>query len=86
MPEFKERAAEKQKRKMEELEPYIEKAFARKQKMRELADDEIPNVVALGRMIIQPATPADQAAARRFSEVSSVPLEDPLKKKNTAAQ
>ncbi len=48
--------------------------------MKELADDEIPNVLALGRMITQPPTPAEQAAARRFSETSSVPLEDPLKK------
>jgi hypothetical protein len=69
---------------MEELAPYIEKAFARKQKMRDLADDEIPNVVALGRMITQPIAQTDEEAARRFSQVSAVPLEDPLKAKPAA--
>jgi alkanesulfonate monooxygenase SsuD/methylene tetrahydromethanopterin reductase-like flavin-dependent oxidoreductase (luciferase family) len=83
MPEFKDRAAEKQKRKAEELAPYIEKAFTRKQKMRELSDEEIPNVVALGRMITQPAAQVDELA-RQFTQVSAVPLEDPLKKKPAA--
>ena len=83
MPEFKEHEAERQKKKDEELAPFIEKAFARKQKMRELADDEIPNVVALGRQISQqPQAPDPKAeeAARRFAEVSAVPLTDPLAK------
>jgi alkanesulfonate monooxygenase SsuD/methylene tetrahydromethanopterin reductase-like flavin-dependent oxidoreductase (luciferase family) len=84
MPEFKERAAEKRKRKMEELAPYVEKAFARKQKMRELSDDEIPNIVALGRMITQPSTRAGEQAAGRFSDANAVPLEDPLKKRPAA--
>lgn len=84
MPEFKERAAEKRKRKMEELAPYVEKAFGRKQKMRELSDDEIPNIVALGRMITQPSTRAGEQAAGRFSDANAVPLEDPLKKRPAA--
>jgi alkanesulfonate monooxygenase SsuD/methylene tetrahydromethanopterin reductase-like flavin-dependent oxidoreductase (luciferase family) len=84
MPEFKERAAEKRKRKMEELAPYVEKAFGRKQKMRELSDDEIPNIVALGRMITQPSTRAGEQAASRFSDANAVPLEDPLKKRPAA--
>jgi alkanesulfonate monooxygenase SsuD/methylene tetrahydromethanopterin reductase-like flavin-dependent oxidoreductase (luciferase family) len=52
MPEFKEHEAERQKKKAEELAPYVEKAMARKAFMKELADDEIPNVVALGRQIV----------------------------------
>jgi hypothetical protein len=56
MPEFKEHEAARQKRKAEELAPYVEKAFVRKQKMRELRDDEIPTVVALGRQITQQPT------------------------------
>ncbi|HTO39684.1 MAG TPA: hypothetical protein VL026_01805, partial [Rhizomicrobium sp.] len=52
MPEFKTNAAEKQARKMEALAPFIEQAFARKQKMRPLSDDEIPNIIALGRQIV----------------------------------
>lgn len=85
MPEFKEHADAKQKRKAEELAPYIEKAFARKVRMRELADDEIPNVVALGRQIAhQTLTPQEQAARKAWSERSHVPLEDPAKKKGAA--
>jgi hypothetical protein len=53
MPEFKEKEAERQKRKDEELAPYVEKAMARKERMKELADDEIPTIVALGRQIAE---------------------------------
>jgi len=81
MGEFKERETERQKQKNEELAPFIEKAFARKQRMKELADDEIPNVLALGRQISQqPADPKAEESARRFAEVSAVPLIDPLAK------
>jgi alkanesulfonate monooxygenase SsuD/methylene tetrahydromethanopterin reductase-like flavin-dependent oxidoreductase (luciferase family) len=59
MPEFKEHEAERQKRKAEELAPYIEKAMARKKFMKPLSDEEIPNVVALGRQIAQTAKSAD---------------------------
>lgn len=58
MGEFKEREAERVKRKNEELAPYVEAAFKRKQWMKPLADHEIPPVVALGRKI------AEEAAAR----------------------
>ncbi|MES1990902.1 MAG: LLM class flavin-dependent oxidoreductase [Pseudomonadota bacterium] len=51
MPEFKEFEAERVKRKEEELAPYIEAAMKRKTFMKPLSDDEIPNVVALGRQI-----------------------------------
>jgi hypothetical protein len=82
MPEFKEHAAERRRKKDEELAPFIEKAFARKQKMKELADDDIPNVLALGRQIAQQqaADPKAEESARRFAEVSAVPLSDPLAK------
>lgn len=62
MPEFKEHEAERQKAKAEELAPYIEKAMKRKQFMKELADDEIPNVVALGRQIVDQGQKAKPAA------------------------
>ena len=83
MPEFKEKEAQRQARKMEELAPYIEKAFARKQRMKELTDDEIPNVIALGRQITDQGPNAAENA-RKFSETSAVPLEDPAKKKAAA--
>jgi len=79
MPEFKERAAEKQRNKAEELAPFIEKAFARKEKLKELSDDEIPNVLALGRQIAQQSPdPKAEDSARRFAEAGAVPLSDPL--------
>ncbi len=84
MPEFKERNAEKQKRKDEELAPYIEQAFARKQRMRELADGEIPNVVALGRRITQASDPQLRDTATRINLTGGVPLTDPMKNKPAA--
>ena len=83
MPEFKEKETQRQARKAEELAPYIEKAFTRKQRMKELTDDEIPNVVALGRQITQPTADAE-ASAKKWSETSGVPLDDPAKKKAAA--
>ena len=53
MPEFKEKADERQKRKAEELAPYVEAAMKRKQWMAPLRDEEIPPVVALGRRIAE---------------------------------
>ncbi len=51
MPEFKDRAEERERQKMEELAPYLEQAMARKIAMRELKDEEIPTYVALGRKV-----------------------------------
>jgi alkanesulfonate monooxygenase SsuD/methylene tetrahydromethanopterin reductase-like flavin-dependent oxidoreductase (luciferase family) len=53
MPEFKSRLAERERNKQAELAPYIEAALARKVRMRELADDEIPVFPALGRRITE---------------------------------
>jgi hypothetical protein len=51
MPEFAEREAERERRKHEELAPYVEAAMARKQAMPPLADDEIPLYEAYGNTI-----------------------------------
>ena len=59
MPEFKERGAAREQKKNEELAPYIEAALARKVKMAELADDEIPTYLALGRKITEEAKNED---------------------------
>ena len=60
MPEFKERAEERERQKLEELAPYLEKAMARKERMAELRDDEIPVYEALGRQIAEaPKTAAE---------------------------
>ena len=51
MPEFKEREAERERKKFEELEPYLQAAMDRKIAMKELNDDEIPTFVSLGRKV-----------------------------------
>src|SRR5262249_1989935 len=42
LPEFAERAAERDQRKADELAPHVEKALARKKSMAPLADADIP--------------------------------------------
>jgi len=60
MPEFKERAEERERQKLEELAPYLERAMERKERMAELRDDEIPVYEALGRQIAEaPKTAAE---------------------------
>jgi alkanesulfonate monooxygenase SsuD/methylene tetrahydromethanopterin reductase-like flavin-dependent oxidoreductase (luciferase family) len=51
MPEFHEKEAEREARKMEELGPAIEAAFARKRAMPPLADADIPSYQAYGTTI-----------------------------------
>ncbi|MFN3232946.1 MAG: LLM class flavin-dependent oxidoreductase [Alphaproteobacteria bacterium] len=53
MPEFKEREAAREAAKAERLAPAIERAMARKEWMKPLADDEIPTMLALGRQIAE---------------------------------
>ncbi|MHB8529898.1 MAG: LLM class flavin-dependent oxidoreductase [Caulobacteraceae bacterium] len=55
MGEFREREADRLRRKEEELAPFIAEAFRRKQWMKPLADAEIAPVVALGRQIAEQA-------------------------------
>ena len=64
MPEFKEKEAERVRKKTEELAPYVEKAMARKKFMKPLADSEIPKVVALGRQIAERARAAGETPAQ----------------------
>ena len=51
--ENKKEIIQQEKEKMEELEPYLKQAMKRKKWMAELKDDEIPDVEALGRQIIE---------------------------------
>ena len=60
MPEFKEREAERERRKAEELAPYIEAALARKVPMQELEDADIPVFKSLGRQVSE--TSANEAS------------------------
>jgi len=77
MPEFKAEEEERERRKMEELAPYIEAAMKRKKYMKPLADDEIPTFLALGRQITendekaQAAQKAAQEAGRQAASLQS---------------
>ena len=51
MPEFKEKEAERQAQKMEELAPFIEAAFRRKRAMPPLAEADIPTYRAYGNTV-----------------------------------
>jgi alkanesulfonate monooxygenase SsuD/methylene tetrahydromethanopterin reductase-like flavin-dependent oxidoreductase (luciferase family) len=88
MPDFKEREADRQRRKLEALAPFIEKAMARKERTRELADDEIPSFPALGRQIAERGTLSEeqQRSRERWSQTGQVPLIDPLAKNPPAAE
>lgn len=62
LPDFKAKVEEKERRKAEELAPYIEAALARKQWMRPLEDDEIP--------VIKSSRSREQFRADRSSQVA----------------
>ena len=62
MPEFHAEEEERQQRKMAELQPYIEQAFARKQYLPALADDAIPTFEAYGRQVAESPAPPPRAA------------------------
>lgn len=53
MPEFKDREAERVAAKNDELAPYVEAAFERKERVRALTDDEIPSYQAYGFQIAE---------------------------------
>ena len=53
MPEFKENEEKREKEKMEELAPYLAQAMERKKWMPQFKDEDIPEVEALGRQIIE---------------------------------
>jgi hypothetical protein len=59
MPEFKERSEARERKKLAELAPHLETAMARKEWMRPLADEEIPEIEALGRQIVEQMPPMD---------------------------
>jgi alkanesulfonate monooxygenase SsuD/methylene tetrahydromethanopterin reductase-like flavin-dependent oxidoreductase (luciferase family) len=65
MPEFKAQVAARERKKAEELTPYVEAALKRKQWMKPLAESEIPVVVALPRAAAQ-----EQAQAMPVNIVS----------------
>ena len=83
MPHFKAVEEERERRKAEQLAPWIEAALARKTKMQPLAPDQVPTVTAYGRTIIQ--TDQDETAKSSHHAAADImtPLHDPL---STAAE
>ena len=77
LPEFKARHEARERAKQEALAPCIEQALARKQVLRPLLDDEIPEIHALGRQIVE-QMPEDEREAAAGRGGLSVPLADPL--------
>jgi hypothetical protein len=78
MPEFHEREAERQRRKAEELAPYVEAAMARKKPRAPLADHEIPeyeaygNTVALTDEDIRKMPEGNQRRIRTFRRIKEI--------------
>ncbi len=74
MSEFKEHEEERERKKLEELAPYLEKAMERKTWMRPLDDAEIPVVESYGRTIS--ANPGGQQAIDAMRQAVSSIYED----------
>ncbi|MDQ8727183.1 LLM class flavin-dependent oxidoreductase [Bradyrhizobium sp. LHD-71] len=81
MPDFKKRDAVRERQKQKELAPYIEAALARKTRMADIADADIPVVEAFGR---KKGATVGVAQATTFNDRGgsiSVPRADPHAKK-----
>ena len=81
MAEYRDEAAEREARKAAELAPSIERAFERKARKSELADEDVPEVVAIGRKIAQEsAQPLDLATVFPKARLDAIaaPIHDPL--------
>jgi alkanesulfonate monooxygenase SsuD/methylene tetrahydromethanopterin reductase-like flavin-dependent oxidoreductase (luciferase family) len=82
MPDFAEREQQHQQRKREALAPSVEQALARKPWMRPLADDEIPEIHALGRQIVEQLPPEQRDLVGQSGGSLSVPLTDPAARRS----
>jgi hypothetical protein len=69
MPEFHGAEVQRHARKMADLAPHIEAAFARKDRMKALADDEIPSYPAYGLTVAEPDPATLPEANRRRRDV-----------------
>ncbi len=80
MPDFKARSDERERKKREELAPFLEQAMARKKWMEPIPDEEIPELVALGRTLIEQMQPGQKTAEFGRAGGLAVPLQDPVKR------
>jgi len=81
MPEFAARADAREASKRERLAPFLAQALARKPWMRPLADDEIPEIHALGRQIVEQLPPDQRPVGGPPGSSLSVPLTDPAERR-----
>jgi alkanesulfonate monooxygenase SsuD/methylene tetrahydromethanopterin reductase-like flavin-dependent oxidoreductase (luciferase family) len=74
MPRFKDGEAERERRKRERLAPAVERAMARKERMKELADSEIPSITPYGFAIAETSgsTALDEATRRRQERMREI--------------
>jgi alkanesulfonate monooxygenase SsuD/methylene tetrahydromethanopterin reductase-like flavin-dependent oxidoreductase (luciferase family) len=77
MPEFHAEEAARQRKKEEELAPFIAAAMKRKQWMKSLADEDIPLVRALGRQIAEVSQGVQQQGG---GGGIAIPAEDPARR------
>src|SRR4029077_14600799 len=79
MPEFRAREIEREKKKQEELAPFIAKAMARKQTTKPMRDEDIPIYIALGRKVAEEGTGTERQKqnARLWADAAKVTLSDP---------
>ncbi len=73
MPLFKQGEEERERKKRVELAPYIQKALERKKFMPAISDEEIPELAAYGRDIVEREGVDQQARGGSFA----IPTEDP---------
>lgn len=78
MPKFKAGETERERKKAEELAPYIEAALARKPKMTPVTSETNPEVVAYGRNILQTTQDSDAKSSHHAAADIMMPLQDPL--------
>ena len=77
MPRMKQDAAERERRKQEDLAPYIAAALKRKQWMQPLPRDQIPVVEAYGKSVVAAKDSADKPTYRIGAAGGfEVPMED----------
>ncbi len=79
MPEFKAREIEREKKKQQELAPYVEKALARKEAMKPMRHEDIPVYIALGRKVAEDGTGTERQKqnAKLWADAAKVTLSDP---------
>ncbi|CAG0949304.1 Limonene 1,2-monooxygenase [Myxococcaceae bacterium] len=82
MPGFRENEDERWREKLERLAPAIERAMSRKRRMPQPADGEIPEIVALGRKIVEqlPKQEQERLSGAGAEGAIAVPLEDPARR------